>query len=122
MSQESDGMNFCAGLAPAWADEVRHPDMNSTEYRRRIGTVYSADFHEEVAVGVVQNGSGAPVQISIGGVRFTPQEAQDYRTTIGLALDVAGGADGTSLATLQPPPGDPGEPSAASCHAAALPS
>ena len=100
-------MNFCSGMAPEWADEVRHPDMHSTEYWKRISVIHSEDFNEEVPVGIVQNGPSAVPQISIGGIRFTLLEAHDYHRAVGTALDLAGGADGGASITADPPQASP---------------
>jgi hypothetical protein len=89
MNEVDDEMNFCAALAPAWADEIRHPDMHTTEFWRCVGVVRSDDSHEVVAISVVQNGPSATPQIAVGGLRYTLLEARDYYVTLGSALNWA---------------------------------
>lgn len=99
MNDATGGINFCAGMAPSWAEEVRHPDLRSTEYWHRVAVVHSSDFHDELAIGVVQNGPGADVQISVAGIRFTVSEAREVADALAEALDVADGEDGSASAS-----------------------
>jgi hypothetical protein len=94
VSEVRNGMAFCAGMAPAWAEEIHHPDLHRTEFWRRVAVVRSGDFNEELAVGLVQNGPGAIEQVSVAGIRFTEPEAQKVAAALALALSLLGGEVG----------------------------
>ncbi len=84
-------MNFCAGMAPEWAEEIRHPDMESTEYWLVLTVLTSVDSRREIPVGLVQNGPEGRPQVAAGGVRFSLFEAQDCVIAFRRALDLVAG-------------------------------
>ena len=90
MTEPNAGMNFCAGIAPPWAEEIRHPDLHSTEFWRLVCVVHSDDFNEDVVIGVVQNGPGASPQITLAGIRFTPTEGREVADALDFALVMTG--------------------------------
>jgi hypothetical protein len=74
---------------PSWAAQVRHPDPDTTEFWRDVGSILSSDYNETVAVAVVQNGCAAPMQILVAGIRFTQDEAIELATDALVAVGIA---------------------------------
>jgi hypothetical protein len=89
-------MNFCAGMAPEWADEIRHPTMDTVEYWQ-IGSFLTAKGTDKVfPVGLMQNGPEGKPLIVLGDLRFTPFQANDCIIGLKAALELAGGWDGNA--------------------------
>ncbi len=101
-------MNFCAGTAPAWANEIRHPDMDSTEFWCVLSIVTAVDSQREITVGLVQNGPGALPQVAVGGVRFSVFEAEDCSIALRRALELVGGWEGQAASGGAPSEAAPG--------------